>query len=114
MTGAMHLDHDRAYPGFVLAMMRNWGWLLKENIAPVWVGEMGAPAFPGKGDAHYWRNLMQFMEEIDADFGYWAVNPRKPHLNEKESWGLVDDDWTQVIEDYRLVGMRRLMKQLMG
>lgn len=110
--GSMDPYSRRAYPGFVLAMMRNWAWLLKENIAPVWIGEMGAPAYPGKGDAHYWRNLMQFLEEVDADFGYWAVNPRKPHENEKETWCLVDDEWKDVVEDYRLVGMRRLVKSL--
>lgn len=110
--GSMDPYSKRAYPGFVLAMMRNWGWLLKEDIAPVWIGEMGASAFPGKGEAHYWRNLMQFCEEIDVDFGYWAVNPRKPHQNEKETWALVDDEWTQVINDYRLVGMKRLMRTL--
>jgi len=110
--GQMDPYSRRSYPSFVLAMYRNWGYLLQEDIAPVWVGEMGAPAHPGKGDAHYWRNLLQYCDEMDVDFGYWAINPRKPHENEKETWALVDDNWSHIIDDYRLQGMRRLMKPI--
>jgi hypothetical protein len=29
-------------PGYVERMNRTWSWLVRENIAPVWIGEMGA------------------------------------------------------------------------
>ena len=48
---------------------------------------------PGAGDANYWQNLLRFLKSIDADFGYWAINPRKPRGNERESYRLVEDDW---------------------
>jgi aryl-phospho-beta-D-glucosidase BglC (GH1 family) len=110
-SGWAHLSpySSRPYPGFVLAMMRNWAWLLKDNIAPVWISEMGASREPGKGDQHYWGNLMKYLETVDADFGYWAINPRKPHENEQEYWALVEDDWETVVDDFRLQGMRKLM-----
>ena len=107
--GSMSPFSSRPYPSFALEMHRNWGYLLDENIAPVWVAEMGGPRGPGKGDQHYWRNLMMYMSLVDADFGYWAVNPRKPKDNEVEYWGLVLDDWQTIVEDYRLEGMRALM-----
>ena len=108
--GSMNPYSRRPYPGFVLAMHRKWGYLLEENIAPVWVGEMGGPDTPSEGDMHYWRNLMKYLETMDVDFGYWAINPRKPHENELERWSLVRDDWETVVDDYRMQAMRGLMK----
>jgi aryl-phospho-beta-D-glucosidase BglC (GH1 family) len=99
----------RPYPSFARAMRDNWGYLLDEDIAPVWVGEFGAPHFPSNGDAHYWTNLMRYIAVTDAGFGYWALNPRKPKLNEKESYSLVEDDWETPVLDYRMRDMRRLM-----
>jgi aryl-phospho-beta-D-glucosidase BglC (GH1 family) len=29
-------------PGYIERMNKTWGWLVTENIAPVWIGEMGA------------------------------------------------------------------------
>ena len=59
-------------------MQENWAYLLEENVAPVWVGEFGAPHRPNEGDFHYWTNLLKYLEAVDADFGYWALNPQNP------------------------------------
>ena len=99
----------RPYTSFAASMRRNWAYLLEENTAPVWIGEFGAPNKPGKGDMHYWTNLMRYLQVVDADFGYWAINPRKPHDNETESYSLVQDDWKTPIKDYRLRDLVSLM-----
>jgi endoglucanase len=109
--GNLERFSSRPYPSFVEEMQKNWGFIVEENIAPVWIGEMGAPGRPDKGDTHYWNNLIKYLDLMDADFGYWAINPRKPHRNEHEGYSLVKDDWMTVINDYRLQGMIRLMKQ---
>ena len=101
----------RSYKSFVKSMQENWGYLLQENIAPVWVGEFGAPHLPGAGDLHYWVNLLRYLKDVGADFGYWAINPRKPHENEEESYSLVKDDWRSPILDYRMRDMLQLMRQ---
>ncbi|WPJ58332.1 hypothetical protein SMAC4_02972 [Sordaria macrospora] len=101
----------RTYASFVKAMRKNWAYLVEENMAPVWIGEFGAPDRPGIGDANYWRNLLRYLKEIDADFGYWAVNPRKPRDNERESYSLVEDDWVTPVLDYRMKDMAELMRQ---
>jgi len=103
--------NHRSYESFAKAMAENWGYLLTEKIAPAWVGEFGAPHLPNEGDMHYWVNLVTYLEDVDADFGFWAINPRKPHDNETESYSLVSDDWKTPIIDYRLRDMVRLMKQ---
>jgi endoglucanase len=101
----------RRYPSFAKSMQSNWAYLLETDIAPVWVGEMGAPYEPSQKDSHYWVNLMRFLKHMDADFAYWALNPRKPHGNELETYSLVNDDWMTPIVDYRLMDMIQLMKK---
>lgn len=100
----------REYPSFVRAMRENWAYLVEEDEAPVWVGEFGAPRNPGRGDANYWANLLRYLKAIDADFGYWAVNPRKPKDDKKETYSLVEDDWVTPVLDYRLKDMTELMR----
>jgi aryl-phospho-beta-D-glucosidase BglC (GH1 family) len=100
----------RTYPSFVQAMRRNWAYLVEGDIAPVWVGEFGAPDKPGQGDANYWANLLRYLKAIDADFGYWAINPRKPKDNEQETYSLVEDDWVTPVLDYRMKDLTELMR----
>ena len=101
---------QRAYPSFVRAMQANWAYLIENDIAPVWIGEFGAPQHPGQGDANYWGNLLRYLKEINADFGYWAINPRKPKDNGKETYCLVEDDWITPVLDYRMKDMVELMR----
>lgn len=101
----------RTYPSFVKSMRNNWAYLVEQDIAPVWVGEFGAPDKPGQGDVNYWTNLLRYLKSIDADFGYWALNPRKPKDNEVESYSLVKDDWVTPVLDYRMRDMTELMRQ---
>ena len=35
---------------------------------------------------------MRYLKESDADFAYWAINPRKLGNNDVEFYGLLDDD----------------------
>lgn len=109
--GSLSPYWSRNWQSFCKDMHSNWGYLLEEDIAPVWLGEFGAPKNPNKGDAHYWTNLIRYMELLDVDFAYWALNPRKPKNNETESYGLVHDDWKTPQYDYRLYDMSRLMPQ---
>ncbi|KAJ6260962.1 Endoglucanase [Drechslerella dactyloides] len=96
---------SRDFASFSYDMFDNWGFLLAEDIAPVWVGEFGAPDRPNTGDLNYWVNLMSFLDEVDADWGYWALNPRKPSGNETESYSLLRDDWVTPTCDYRMYDM---------
>ncbi|KAH8817432.1 cellulase [Xylogone sp. PMI_703] len=101
----------RSYSSFAKSMKENWGYILENQIAPVWVSEFGAPHQPENGDANYWKNLLRYLKSIDADFGYWAINPRKPFNNEEETYGLLEDDWETPILDYRMRDMSELIRQ---
>lgn len=102
---------QRSYASFVKTMRWNWGYLLEQDIAPVWVGEFGAPNGPNNGNQNYWANLFRYLKSVDADFGYWALNPRKPRGNARESYALVEDDYITPVVDYRMKDMRELMSQ---
>ncbi len=108
--GTLQPYWGRSYKSFSKAMYDNWAFLL--DSSPVWIGEFGAPEIPNTRDLHYWRNLVRFMEESDVDFGYWALNPRKPHNDEPEGYGLLEDDWKTPRYDYRLYDMARLAGQV--
>lgn len=102
---------QRTYESFAETMRWNWGYLLEQDIAPVWVGELGAPHGPNLGNHNYWSNLFRYLKHMDADFGYWALNPRKPRRNEAESYALVQDDYITPVVDYRMKDMVELMWQ---
>lgn len=103
--GSLWPYSKRSYQSFAKDMRKNWAYLLEGDIAPVWVGEMGAPDRPERGDYNYWSHLIRFLDEVGADWGYWAINPRKPNKNEFESYGLLEDDWSTVRWDYRMSDM---------
>jgi aryl-phospho-beta-D-glucosidase BglC (GH1 family) len=98
----------RTYRSFEEDMDRNWDYLRKADTAPVWIGEIGAPARPARRDHHYWKNLMKYLRASDVDIAYWALNPRKPKNNEVESYGLLQDDWETPAYDYRLLDISTL------
>jgi endoglucanase len=102
---------QRSYASFVKTMRRNWGYLVEGDIAPVWVGEFGAPDHPSVGNMNYWRNMFRYLKAVDADFGYWALNPRKPANDSRESYSLVKDDWVTPVLDYRMKDIVELTRQ---
>lgn len=95
----------RSFESYSKSMVENWAYLLEHDIAPIWVGEFGGPHLPNRGDLHYWNNLLKFLKMVDADFAYWAINPRKSANNEYGTYGLVGDDWETPVLDYRLRDM---------
>lgn len=102
---------QRSYASFAKTMRHNWGYLLEGDVAPVWVGELGGSHSPTLGGRTYWTNLFRYLSYVDADFAYWALNPRKPRRNALESYALVADDYVTPIVDYRMKDMVALMEQ---
>lgn len=105
----------RTYDSFAAAMRTSWAYVLEQDEAPVWVAEFGAPRQPSVGDARYWQHLVRFLAAVDADLGYWAVNPRKPDRKgggngSEETYALVRDDWQTPVLDYRMRDLSRLMQ----
>ena len=82
----------------------NWGWLLKDNEAPVLVGEFGGK-LETEQDKAYMAKLVDYMNgDLDgngtndlgagkegASWTYWSWNP-----NSGDTGGILKDDWQTV------------------
>lgn len=93
---------------------QHWGFIFEQNIAPVWIGEVGGKfGVDGNGDvvnshnAQYERQWIYHLQHYMAghftgnndqyltgaqkgmSFAYWSLNP-----NSGDTGGILEDDWT--------------------
>ena len=87
----------------------HWGYILTPNqpyTAPVWVGEFGTchttvSCFQSStvGSYGFWLdNLLQYLEQNDVGWSYWAVNGTEASGNSRtygaeETFGILDPYW---------------------
>jgi endoglucanase len=69
---------------------KNWGYLIKQNIAPVLIGEFGSTLQDPK-DQVWLPKLLQYAQDIGASWTYWSLNP-----NSGDTKGLLLDDWKTI------------------
>ncbi len=73
-----------------------WGYLFKQNIAPVWVGEFGT-TLASTTDQTWLKTLVNYMRptsQYGADsfsWTFWSWNP-----DSGDTGGILNDDWTTV------------------
>jgi endoglucanase len=65
----------------------DWGYLVRDNIAPVWLGEFGTK-LETTSDKQWLTTLVSYLGHLKISFAYWAFNP-----NSGDTGGLVTDDW---------------------
>jgi endoglucanase len=105
-------DYPWFHPGeqpraaYLEQMERTGGYLLSQQLAPVWIGEFGSAtrslaAFSGV----WWNNFEAWVTRHDMDWCWWALNPTQPkgtipvtgrhrsNWGDPEPWGLLTPDW---------------------
>ncbi len=95
---------------YVAANRKQWGYLL-EGEAPVWMGEFGDAA---DSDPAWLTRLAAYLTETDADWAYWPLNGGPKASGDSEPFGLLEDDWTTVRNDWRLALLRKLQPATRG
>jgi len=80
----------------------NWGYIQKNNIAPVMLGEFGTKLTTAS-DQQWLDTLIGYLGENNINWTYWSFNP-----NSGDTGGILNDDWTTVNQDK----MNRLTKIL--
>ena len=85
--------------GYIARMNKSWGWLLTQNVAPVWIGEMGASMT--SADSQAWgKTLLDYMngtapnglrfsgkeQPVSGDWWLWG------NLNGQNPNGCLGDD----------------------
>ncbi|MFG2089795.1 cellulase family glycosylhydrolase [Spirillospora sp. NPDC048824] len=84
---------DPAFPSNLAAIWdRNWGYLHKNDVAPVLLGEFGTTLTDPR-DQTWLRTLMAYLGEGAGgiSFTFWSWNP-----NSGDTGGILNGDWTTV------------------
>jgi len=84
---------DPTYPANMPAIWEKyWGYLYKQNIAPIMMGEFGTTLQDPK-DKVWLQNLMAYTGTgvNGMSFTYWSWNP-----NSGDTGGIANDDWTTI------------------
>ena len=77
------------YPNNLTAVWdKNWGYIAKQNIAPVLLGEFGSK-LETASDRKWLSTMVGYLSSTGMSFAYWSFNP-----NSGDTGGLVKDDWT--------------------
>jgi endoglucanase len=67
-----------------------FGYIVKQNIAPVLVGEFGS-TLQDPRDVQWMKSLVSYMQTNGMSFTYWSWNP-----DSGDTGGIVADDWSTV------------------
>jgi endoglucanase len=70
----------------------HWGYLYKQNIAPVWLGEFGT-TLQSTSDKQWLSKLVSYLGTgaSGINWTFWCWNP-----NSGDTGGILNDDWTTV------------------
>ena len=69
----------------------HWGYLAREGIAPVLIGEFGGRSVGADQEGIWQRSLVDYLKETGVSYTYWSWNP-----NSGDTGGILNDDWTTV------------------
>jgi len=71
----------------------HWGYLAKQNLGPVVLGEFGGRSVGDDADGVWQRALMDYMQQNGFGWLSWAFNP-----DSGDTGGLLSDDWLNVVQ----------------
>jgi aryl-phospho-beta-D-glucosidase BglC (GH1 family) len=96
---------------------QTWGYIARNGIAPVWIGEFGTPNGHKPGDTtppqdytdvndvnpqgNWFSYLVQYIEDLGLSWCYWAINgtqslaPGRDPSN-PDYYGILDPSWSGV------------------
>jgi endoglucanase len=67
-----------------------WGYLVEQNIAPVWVGEFGTRD-ESASDQQWFTGITGYLATHQLSFAFWCWNP-----DSGDTGGILADDWKTV------------------
>ncbi|MET0693250.1 MAG: cellulase family glycosylhydrolase [Propionibacteriaceae bacterium] len=98
---------DPGYPDNLPPLWdRTWGYLQREDLAPVLLGEFGSKLKTGKDEA-WMSTMVGYLNDHDLSFGYWAFNP-----DSSDTGGLVKKDWV-TLEQAKLNALAPLFSHVL-
>jgi endoglucanase len=89
---------DAKYPANLPGVWDSyWGYVAKQNIAPVWIGEFGTK-YLTDSDKKWMATLVDYISQNQLSFAYWCWNP-----NSNDTGGILKDDWLTINTDKQAV-----------
>ncbi|HEV3084860.1 MAG TPA: cellulase family glycosylhydrolase, partial [Gemmataceae bacterium] len=92
-----------------------WGYLYRQNIAPVWIGELGSK-LQTTTDQQWYQQITQYLGDTSSSAGsagragiswtWWSWNP-----DSGDTGGILQDDW-QTVDQNKLQGLLPLLSVL--
>ena len=76
----------------------HWGYLQREGVAPVLVGEFGGRSVGSDREGVWQHALLDYLKASKVSYTYWAWNP-----DSGDTGGILEDDWTTL--DQRKLAM---------
>ena len=70
---------------------RHWGYVHKEGLAPVILGEFGGRSVENDREGVWQRALVSYLRENEISYLYWTLNP-----NSGDTGGILLDDWQTI------------------
>lgn len=95
---------DPSYPNNLPSVWdKFWGYLYRQNIAPVWIGEFGSK-LQTTSDQQWANSIVSYIDggvtggtlpsgKQGISWTWWSWNP-----NSGDTGGILNDDWTTVIQ----------------
>jgi endoglucanase len=68
----------------------HWGYLIKDGIAPVLLGEFGSE-LATTSDDQWFSSIVSYLKTTGAGWTFWSWNP-----NSGDTGGILNNDWTTV------------------
>jgi endoglucanase len=84
---------DPNYPNNLPAIWdKHWGYIAKQGIAPVWLGEFGT-TLATTSDKQWFTAITNYLGKgaTGMSWTYWCLNP-----DSGDTGGILNDDWTTV------------------
>jgi aryl-phospho-beta-D-glucosidase BglC (GH1 family) len=82
---------DPSYPANLAGVWdQYWGYLAKQKIAPIWIGEFGT-LDQTTSDQQWLAAMVGYIKGANLSFSYWCWNP-----DSGDTGGILQDDWQTV------------------
>lgn len=99
---------DPSYPGNLPGVWsKHWGYLVENNIAPVYVSEFGT-LDQTTSDAQWLRGMASYISTNKFSFTFWCLNP-----DSGDTGGILQNDWMTVNQNKQSV-LQPLLAALIG
>jgi endoglucanase len=81
----------------------HWGFIKKQNTAPVLLGEFGGKSVGNTTEGKYQKSLVSYLKQRGISYTYWCWNPDSGDTGGvlKNNWKTVDQSKLKMLQTYQ-------------